>query len=127
HSVITIFMIEGGDSEVIGTGDQVYSIPGEFEANGFDNSLIHKRGVISMARSQNPDSAGSQFFIMVKDSPHLDGEYAGFGKVTSGIAVADDIVDADTDQADKPKKDQVIESITVDKKGIDYEEPEIIE
>lgn len=127
HRVIPGFMIQGGDPEGIGTGDPGYSIPGEFEANGFDNNLIHERGVISMARSQNPDSAGSQFFIMVKDSPHLDGEYAGFGKVTSGIEVADDIVDVDTDQADKPKKDQVIESITVDTKGIDYEEPEIIE
>lgn len=126
HRVVPEFMIQGGDPEGLGTGDPGYSIPGEFDANGFDNNLIHERGVISMARTQDPDSAGSQFFIMVEDSPHLDGEYAGFGKVISGIEVADDIVSVETDQ-EKPKKDQVIESMTVDTKGIDYDEPEIIE
>jgi len=126
HRVIPGFMIQGGDPEGIGTGDPGYNIHGEFKSNGFDNDLVHERGVISMARTQDPDSAGSQFFIMVDNSPHLDGEYAGFGKVISGIEIADNIVSVDTDQ-EKPKKDQVIESMTVDTKGIDYDEPEIIE
>ena len=107
-------MIQGGDPEGNGTGGPGYSIKGEFTANGFDNNLKHTKGVLSMARAMNPDSAGSQFFIMVADAPHLDGQYAAFGKVTEGMDVADRIVAVATDRWDKPYEDQVIESITVD-------------
>src|SRR5699024_9425382 len=120
-------MIQGGDPEGIGTGDPGYSIPGEFEANGFDNNLIHERGVISMARSQNPGSTGSQFFIMVKDSPHLDGDYAGFGEVTEGMDTVDEIVSVDRDDNDTPVEEEVMKKVEVDTKGFDYNEPEIIE
>jgi peptidyl-prolyl cis-trans isomerase B (cyclophilin B) len=125
HRVIPEFMIQGGDPSGNGTGGPDYAIKGEFSSNGFDNTLKHDRGVLSMARSQSPDSAGSQFFIMVANSPHLDGEYAGFGKVTDGMDVVDDIVSVDTNDADKPLKDQKIKEVTVDTKGYDYPKPEV--
>lgn len=125
HRVIPEFMIQGGDPSGNGTGGPDYSIKGEFSSNGFDNELKHDRGVLSMARSQSPDSAGSQFFIMVADSSHLDGDYAGFGKVTDGMDVVDAIVSVDADDADKPVKDQKIKKMEVDTKGYDYPKPEI--
>lgn len=119
HRVIPGFMIQGGDPQGDGTGGPGYYIKGEFSSNGFDNDLLHERGVLSMARSMHPDSAGSQFFIMVEDSPHLDGEYASFGKVIEGIEVADDIVSVERDisNGDKPLEDQVIQKITVELNG----------
>lgn len=113
HRVIPGFMIQGGDPLGNGTGGPGYEIKGEFKSNGFDNDLKHERGVISMARSMHPDSAGSQFFIMTEDAPHLDGMYAAFGKLTDGIEEADRIVSVERDMMDKPKKDQVIKSIRV--------------
>ncbi|AXI09217.1 peptidylprolyl isomerase [Oceanobacillus sp. 143] len=127
HRVIPQFMIQGGDPEGNGAGGPGYGIKGEFSSNGFENELIHERGVISMARSSAPDSAGSQFFIMVADSPHLDGEYASFGKVTDGMEVADNIVSVERGAADKPLEDQKIKTVEVDTKGYDYPKPEIIE
>nr|WP_031536520.1 MULTISPECIES: peptidylprolyl isomerase [unclassified Bacillus (in: firmicutes)] len=124
HRVIPDFMIQGGDPNGNGTGDPGYSIKGEFSENGFENDLKHERGVLSMARSQMPDSAGSQFFIMVADAPHLDGQYAPFGKVIEGMDVVDKIVAADRDELDKPLKEIKMKKVTVDTKGIDYEEPE---
>lgn len=126
HRVIKNFMIQGGDPEGTGMGGPGYAIKGEFNLNGFENNLKHERGVLSMARSFMPDSAGSQFFIMHKDSPHLDGEYAGFGKVIEGIEIIDKIAETKTNRADKPKKDQKIEKVTVETFGIDYDEPEKI-
>ena len=114
HRVIAGFMIQGGCPEGTGMGNPGYSITGEFAANGIPNSLKHTRGVISMARSMNPNSAGSQFFIMHADAPHLDGQYAAFGKVTEGIEVVDRIASVRTDMRDRPQIDQTIESITVD-------------
>lgn len=125
HRVIPEFMIQGGDPDGNGSGGPDYAIKGEFSSNGFDNDLKHDRGVLSMARSQDPDSAGSQFFIMVADSPHLDDDYAGFGKVTDGMDVVDDIVSVDHDDADKPLKDQKIKHVKVDSKGYDYPQPEV--
>jgi peptidyl-prolyl cis-trans isomerase B (cyclophilin B) len=126
HRVIPGFMIQGGDPEGNGTGGPGYSIKGEFKANGFNNDLKHTKGVLSMARAMNPDSAGSQFFIMVANSPHLDGQYAAFGKIIEGIETADAIVATPTDFRDKPEEDQVIESVTVDTFGEEIGEPEII-
>jgi peptidyl-prolyl cis-trans isomerase B (cyclophilin B) len=126
HRVIPGFMIQGGDPEGVGTGGPGYSIKGEFRANGFANDLKHSKGVLSMARSGHPDSAGSQFFIMVENAPHLDGQYAAFGKVIEGIEEADKIVAAKRDFRDKPKEDQVMEEVTVDTQGVDYEEPKKI-
>ena len=123
HRVIPDFMIQGGDPNGNGTGDPGYSIKGEFSENGFKNDLEHERGVLSMARSQMPDSAGSQFFIMVADAPHLDGQYAPFGKVIEGMDVVDQIVSVERDDADKPLKDIKMKKVTVDTKGIEYEEP----
>lgn len=124
HRVIPGFMIQGGDPDGIGTGGPGYSIKGEFSGNGFKNDLKHTKGVLSMARSMNPDSAGSQFFIMVADAPHLDGQYAAFGKVTEGIEFADEIVKTPRDMNDKPKTDQVMVKVTVENAdGI--EEPEV--
>ena len=118
HRIIEGFMIQGGDPEGIGTGGPGYTIPGEFASNGYTaNDLKHNKGVISMARSQAPDSAGSQFFIMSEDSPHLDGDYAAFGEVTSGIDVIEAIEKVETGAMDKPLEDVVIESITVDTNG----------
>lgn len=124
HRVIKNFMIQGGDPQGTGMGGPGYSIKGEFNHNGFKNDLKHERGVLSMARSFMPDSAGSQFFIMHKDSPHLDGEYAGFGKVIEGIEVIDKIAETKTNRSDKPKKDQKIEKITVETFGVEYPEVE---
>lgn len=124
HRVIAGFMIQGGDPDGIGTGGAGYSIKGEFSQNGFDNNLAHTAGVLSMARSQMPDSAGSQFFIMHKDAPHLDGSYAAFGKVTEGMDVVDKIAMTETDYMDAPLEPQVMIKVTVDTFGEEYPEPE---
>ncbi len=124
HRVINGFMIQGGDPDGIGTGGPGYSIKGEFAQNGFENNLKHTAGVLSMARSMMPDSAGSQFFIMHKDSPHLDGAYAAFGKVTEGQDVVDTIATTATDMNDRPVEPQVMIEVTVDTFGEEYPEPE---
>ena len=124
HRVISGFMIQGGDPKGIGVGGPGYGIKGEFLQNGFKNELKHSRGVLSMARSGNPNSAGSQFFIMHEDSPHLDGGYAAFGKVIEGIEAVDRICDVRTDWNDKPRIPQVMKKVTVDTFGVDYPEPE---
>lgn len=124
HRVIRGFMIQGGDPEGTGCGGPGYSIKGEFSTNGVENNLKHTEGVLSMARSIAPDSAGSQFFIMHKTSPHLDGQYAAFGKVIEGMDVVNKIAETSTDYSDKPLEDQVIQSITVDTFGVEYPEPE---
>ncbi len=124
HRVIEGFMIQGGDPEGVGMGGPGYSIKGEFSGNGFKNDLAHTAGVLSMARSMRPDSAGSQFFIMHKDAPHLDGQYAAFGKITEGMDVVDKIATTPTNYADKPVTPQVMKSVTVDTFGVDYPEPE---
>ena len=126
HRVIKGFMIQGGDPEGVGIGGPGYAIKGEFSANGFENNLKHDRGVLSMARSMMPDSAGSQFFVMHKDSPHLDGQYAAFGRVIEGMDAVDKIAEIKTDFQDKPKEDQVMKTVTVETFGVDYEEPEKI-
>lgn len=126
HRVIPGFMVQGGDPEGTGFGGPGYAIKGEFSINGFKNNLVHERGVISMARSRVPDSAGSQFFIMVDAAPHLDGQYAAFGKVISGMDAVDKIVSVDTDYNDKPYEDQIMKTVTVDTKGVNYPEPETI-
>ena len=126
HRVIPGFMIQGGDPQGAGTGGPGYSIKGEFAQNGIQNSLAHTRGVLSMARAMDPDSAGSQFFIMVADAPHLDGGYAAFGKVIEGMDVADAIVGAKRDWNDRPKEDQTMKKVTVDTQGIDYPAPETV-
>lgn len=126
HRIIKDFMIQGGDPEGTGMGGPGYSIKGEFTKNKFKNDLKHTEGVLSMARSQNKDSAGSQFFIMTKDIPSLDDKYASFGKVISGMDIIHEIENVETDTNDKPVKDVVIESIKVDTKGEKYDEPEKI-
>jgi len=123
HRVIPGFMIQGGCPEGTGTGGPGYRIKGEFLYNGVDNKLKHKRGVLSMARAQSPNSAGSQFFIMHQDAPHLDGQYAAFGKVISGIEVVDQIAATPTDFRDRPKTEQVMKRVTVDTFGVEYPEP----
>ncbi len=120
HRCIPGFMIQGGCPNGTGTGGPGYRIKGEFSQNGVPNDLKHTYGVLSMARSMMKDSAGSQFFIMTSDSPHLDGSYAAFGKVLSGMEVADGIVSQRTDRADKPLEPQVIQSIRVETNGVDY-------
>lgn len=124
HRVVKDFVIQGGDPEGSGIGGPGYSIKGEFEENGFRNDLKHEKGVLSMARSQQPDSAGSQFFIVTKDSPNLDKKYAAFGKVISGIEIVDDINSVEVDKKDKPKEKIEIESISVDTRGIEYNKSE---
>ncbi len=124
HRVIPGFMIQGGDPEGSGMGGPGYCIKGEFSQNGFQNDLIHTRGVLSMARTMDPDSAGSQFFIMVDDAPHLDGGYAAFGKVIEGLDTADAIVSVKRDYSDRPKQDQRMKKVTVDTQGVDYPAPE---
>ena len=124
HRVIPGFMIQGGCPNGNGMGGPGYSIKGEFSQNGVKNDLAHDRGVLSMARAMDPDSAGSQFFIMVEKAPHLDGQYAAFGKVIEGMDVADAIVSAKTDWNDRPREDQRMKSVTVDTFGVDYPEPE---
>ena len=123
HRVIKGFMIQGGCPEGTGTGGPGYTIKGEFARNGVPNPLAHTEGVLSMARAMDPDSAGSQFFIMHKAAPHLDGAYAAFGKVIEGMDVVDRIASEDTDFRDRPLDDQVIRSMTVDLKGASYPEP----
>lgn len=127
HRVIPGFMIQGGDPNGIGTGGPGYGIKGEFLSNGFENDLAHNRGVISMARSGHPDSAGSQFFLMAANTPSLDGDYAAFGEVIEGIETVDKIVGAERDRNDKPLEDQTIKTMTVDTKGYDYPKPAIVE
>ena len=124
HRVIRGFMIQGGCPEGTGTGGPGYSIRGEFAQNGFSNDLKHSPGVLSMARTMAPDSAGSQFFIMHKDSPHLDGAYAAFGKITEGMEIVDRIAETDTDYSDRPIKPQVLKTVTVETFGETYPEPE---
>jgi peptidyl-prolyl cis-trans isomerase B (cyclophilin B) len=124
HRVIPGFMIQGGDPDGTGSGGPGYSIKGEFSANGFTNNLKHEKGVLSMARTNRPNSAGSQFFLMVADSPHLDKQYAAFGRVTEGIEEADRIVKVKRDYNDKPNEDQRMKSVTVDTFGVEYGEPE---
>ncbi len=124
HRVIKGFMIQGGDPEGTGMGGPGYSIKGEFTQNGFENNLKHTEGVLSMARSMMPNSAGSQFFIMHKTSPHLDGAYAAFGKVIEGIEVVNKIAEVRTDWGDRPIEEQKIKSMVVDTFGVDYPEPE---
>ncbi len=124
HIVIKGFMIQGGDPEGTGMGGPGYSIRGEFAQNGFPNDLKHTEGVLSMARSMHPDSAGSQFFLMHKTSPHLDGAYAAFGKVTEGMDVVNRIAETATDYNDRPLEDQVMETVTVETFGMEYPEPE---
>ena len=126
HRVIRGFMIQGGCPDGNGMGGPGYSIKGEFEQNGVPNSLKHTEGVLSMARSMHPDSAGSQFFIMHKTSPHLDGAYAAFGKLIEGMEVVDRIAEEATDYSDRPLSDQKIKSMTVETFGISYTEPEKI-
>ena len=124
HRVIPGFMIQGGDPKGVGSGGPGYCIKGEFNSNGFKNDLLHTRGVLSMARTMAPNSAGSQFFIMHEDAPHLDGQYAAFGKVIEGIEVVDEICKVRTDYNDRPRINQTMKKVTVDTFGVDYPEPE---
>ena len=124
HRVIAGFMIQGGDPRGIGIGGPGYSIRGEFDANGFKNDLKHSRGVLSMARAMDPNSAGSQFFIMHEDAPHLDGQYAAFGKVIEGMDVVDAIAAVRTDYNDRPRTPQKMKKVTVETFGVSYPEPE---
>lgn len=123
HRVIRGFMLQGGDPKGTGTGGPGYSIAGEFAQNGFKNDLRHTAGVLSMARTMMPNSAGSQFFIMHKDAPHLDGAYAAFGKIIEGMDVVNAIAEVPTDYRDRPMEDQVIASMTVETFGVEYPEP----
>ena len=124
HRVIKGFMIQGGCPDGTGMGGPGYCIKGEFSHNGFQNDLAHTPGVLSMARTMMPDTAGSQFFLMHKTSPHLDGEYAAFGKVTEGLEIVDKIANVRTDYSDRPLEKQQIKSMTVETFGVDYPEPE---
>lgn len=124
HRVIKGFMLQGGDPDGNGTGGPGYSIKGEFSSNGVANNLKHTEGVLSMARSMAPNSAGSQFFIMHKNAPHLDGSYAAFGKITEGMDVVNKIAETPTDYNDRPLDKQVMKSVTVDCFGVEYPEPE---
>lgn len=126
HRVIRGFMIQGGCPDGTGMGDPGYSIKGEFSQNGFNNPLKHTEGVLSMARAQDPNSAGSQFFIMHKTSPHLDGAYAAFGKVIEGMEVVNRIAETATDYEDRPLENQVMQTVTVETFGVEYPEPEKI-
>lgn len=125
HRIIPGFMIQGGDPEGSGMGGPGYGIRGEFSANGVQNDLKHTTGILSMARSQRPDSAGSQFFIMVDEAPHLNGQYAAFGKVIEGMEAAHAIAAEERDRADRPLQDQIMERVTVDTFGETYPEPQI--
>ena len=126
HRIIAGFMIQGGDPEGSGMGGPGYSIKGEFNINGFQNDLKHTAGVLSMARSMMPNSAGSQFFIMHKDAPHLDGAYAAFGKIIEGMDVVNKIAEVATDYSDRPMEDQRMKTVTVETFGVDYDEPETV-
>ena len=124
HRVISGFMIQGGDPEGTGIGGPGYSIKGEFAQNGVANNLVHDAGVLSMARAMHPDSAGSQFFIMHKNSPHLDGAYAAFGKITEGMDIVNKIAETATDYSDRPLEEQKMKKVTVDTMGVEYPAPE---
>lgn len=124
HRVIRGFMIQGGCPDGTGMGGPGYQIKGEFAQNGFKNELRHDPGVLSMARAMHPDSAGSQFFIMHEKSPHLDGSYAAFGKITEGMDVVNKIAEAETDYGDRPIEEQRMKTVTVETFGVEYEEPE---
>ena len=126
HRVINGFMIQGGCPEGVGTGGPGYHIKGEFAQNGFENNLKHTEGVLSMARSMMPNSAGSQFFLMHKAAPHLDGAYAAFGKVTEGMDVVNRIAEVATNYADKPLEPQVMKTVTAETFGVTYNEPEML-
>lgn len=126
HRVINGFMIQGGDPEGTGMGGPGYGIKGEFAQNGFANDLKHTAGVLSMARSMMPNSAGSQFFIMHKDAPHLDGAYAAFGKIIEGMDVVNKLAEVATDYSDRPMEDQRMKTVTVETFGVDYDEPETV-
>ena len=126
HRVINGFMIQGGDPEGTGMGGPGYGIKGEFAQNGFANDLKHSAGVLSMARSRMPNSAGSQFFIMHKDAPHLDGAYAAFGKIIEGMDVVNKIAEVATDYNDRPMEDQRMKTVTVETFGVNYDEPETV-
>jgi peptidyl-prolyl cis-trans isomerase B (cyclophilin B) len=126
HRVIPGFMIQGGDPQGTGIGGPGYSIKGEFSSNNFKNDLKHSAGVLSMARTSDPNSAGSQFFLMVADAPHLDGQYASFGKLTEGVEVAQEIVNVKRDFRDKPLENQVMEEVTIDTFDVEYGEPDKI-
>lgn len=126
HRVIPGFMIQGGDPKGNGQGGPGYSIKGEFTANGFRNDLLHTKGVLSMARTMAPDSAGSQFFIMSDDAPHLDGQYAAFGIVIEGLEVVDKIVNTPRDWHDRPRQEQKMKTVTVDTNGVEYDPPETL-
>jgi peptidyl-prolyl cis-trans isomerase B (cyclophilin B) len=126
HRVIPGFMIQGGDPNGTGSGGPGYAIKGEFSNNGFKNTLKHERGIVSMARTSAPNSAGSQFFIMVAATPSLDGEYAAFGKVVSGMETVDKVVNSPRDKTDKPQQKQTMKTITVDTLGVNYGEPETL-
>ena len=126
HRVIPGFMIQGGDPQGTGMGGPGYTIPGEFSSNGFTNDLRHTRGVLSMARAMHPDSAGSQFFLMVADAPHLDGQYASFGKVISGMEVCDAIVSTKRNYNDRPLEEQKMIKVTAETFGEEYPEPETL-
>lgn len=123
HRVISGFMIQGGDPDGVGTGGPGYHIKGEFSANGFKNTLKHTRGVLSMARAQNPDSAGSQFFVMHADASYLDGQYAAFGKVIEGMDTVDAIANTETNFRDKPLKEQKMKTVTAETFGVGYPDP----
>lgn len=126
HRVIAGFMIQGGDPQGSGIGGPGYSIPGEFNQNGFKNDLKHDIGVLSMARAQHPDSAGSQFFIMHAPAPHLDGAYAAFGKLTSGVDILNAIAATEVDWNDKPKQTQMMKTVEVETFGVEYPEPQTL-
>ncbi|MBR5635701.1 MAG: peptidylprolyl isomerase [Pseudobutyrivibrio sp.] len=126
HRVINGFMLQGGDPDGTGMGGPGYSIKGEFSSNGFKNDLKHEPGVLSMARTMIPDSAGSQFFIMHKTSPHLDGDYAAFGKVIEGMDVVNKIAEVPTDWSDRPTQEQKMKKVTVETFGVEYPEPETV-
>ena len=123
HRVIAGFMIQGGDPTGTGTGGPGYHIKGEFSSNGFENDLKHERGVLSMARAMNPDSAGSQFFVMHADASYLDGQYAAFGKVIEGMDTVDSIAETKTDWGDRPYEEQKMKKVTVETFGVEYDEP----
>ena len=124
HRVIRGFMIQGGCPDGTGMGGPGYTIKGEFSQNGFANDLRHTEGVLSMARAMHPDSAGSQFFIMPKNSPHLDGAYAAFGKITEGMDIVNKIAETTTDYSDRPLEEQKMKKVTVDTMGVEYPAPE---
>ena len=124
HRVIRGFMIQGGSPDGTGMGGPGYTIKGEFSQNGFANDLRHTEGVLSMARAMHPDSAGSQFFIMHKNSPHLDGAYAAFGKITEGMDIVNKIAETATDYSDRPLEEQKMKKVTVDTMGVEYPAPE---